>query len=201
MLIEPFRSLFKARCFVKTSRYRPTVAASQCLLVLPALVLLLRDLGLIPLAANVFACERLSVRNIITRSIQEIDWTDGVYGVLPTAKPLDVLKAIDKMLVMGAAMDPAALKAGVLAHSEAIKSIDGKGVTTLADYTATNAAIGHMIASVPASKTMDVYNAFNKFSLGKDVGPYMMSKVNAEDAKAAYKAFLEFKDVVKASQR
>ena len=136
-----------------------------------------------------------------TRSIQEIDWTDGVYGVLPTAKPLEVLKAIDKMLVMGAAMDPEALKAGVLAHSKAIKSIDGKGVTTLADYTATNAAIGHMIASVPASKTMDVYNAFNKFSLGKDVGPYMMSKVSAEDAKAAYKAFLEFKDVVKASQR
>ena len=136
-----------------------------------------------------------------TRFIQEIDWTDGVYGVLPTAKPLEVLKAIDKMLVMGAAMDPEALKAGVLAHSKAIKSIDGKGVTTLADYTATNAAIGHMIASVPASKTMDVYNAFNKFSLGKDVGPYMMSKVSAEDAKAAYKAFLEFKDVVKASQR
>ena len=132
---------------------------------------------------------------------EEIDWTDGVYGVLPTAKPLEVLKAIDKMLVMGAAMDPEALKAGVLAHSKAIKSIDGKGVTTLADYTATNAAIGHMIASVPASKTMDVYNAFNKFSLGKDVGPYMMSKVSAEDAKAAYKAFLEFKDVVKASQR
>ncbi|CAJ1449851.1 unnamed protein product [Effrenium voratum] len=133
--------------------------------------------------------------------LKEIDWTDGVYGVLPTAKPLEVLKAIDKMLVMGAAMDPEALKAGVLAHSKAIKSIDGKGVTTLADYTATNAAIGHMIASVPASKTMDVYNAFNKFSLGKDVGPYMMSKVSADDAKAAYKAFLEFKDVVKASQR
>ena len=134
------------------------------------------------------------------RLVQEIDWTDGVYGVLPTAKPLEVLKAIDSMLVMGAAMDPAALKAGVLAHSKAINSVDSKGVTTLADYTATNAAIGHMIASVPASKTMDVYNAFNEFKLGSDVGPYMMSKVNAEDAKAAYKAFLEFKDVVKASQ-
>eukprot|EP00437_Effrenium_voratum_P004944 CAMPEP_0181427132 /NCGR_PEP_ID=MMETSP1110-20121109/16014_1 /TAXON_ID=174948 /ORGANISM="Symbiodinium sp., Strain CCMP421" /LENGTH=114 /DNA_ID=CAMNT_0023550335 /DNA_START=62 /DNA_END=402 /DNA_ORIENTATION=+ len=45
--------------------------------------------------------------------LKEIDWTDGVYGVLPTAKPLEVLKAIDKMLVMGAAMDPEALKAGV----------------------------------------------------------------------------------------
>ena len=138
MLIEPFR--FDAPCFVKAARCRPTVAASQCLavdlhlFVLPALVLLLRDLGLILLAANVFACEWLSVRNIITRSIQEIDWTDGVYGVLPTAKPLEVLKAIDSMLVMGAAMDPAALKAGVLAHSEAIGRVDSKGVTTLEDY-------------------------------------------------------------------
>ena len=67
--------------------------------------------------------------------------------------------------------------------------------------TAINSGIGHMISSVPASKTMDVYNAFAKFNLGSDVGPYMMSKVNAEDAQAAYKALMDFKDVVKASQR
>ncbi len=133
--------------------------------------------------------------------LKEIDWTSDVYGKLPTQGPLEVLKAIDKMLIMGAAMDPAALKAGVQAHSKAIKDVDAKGVTTLADYTATNAAIGHMVASVPASKTMDVYNAFAKFNLGSDIGPYMMSKVNQGDAEAAYKAFLEFKDVVKASQR
>ena len=98
-------------------------------------------------------------------------------------------------------MDPAALKTGVLAHSKAIANMDSKGVATLADYTAINAAIGHMISSVPASQTMDVYNAFNKFNLGNDVGPYMMSKVNAGDAKAAYQALMDFKDVVKASQR
>ena len=46
---------------------------------------------------------------------------------------------------------------------------------------------------------MDVYNAIASFNLGTDIGPYMMSKVNAADAKAAYSAFLEFKDVVKAS--
>merc|ERR1712107_586805 len=45
--------------------------------------------------------------------IKEIDWTSDVYAKLPTQGPLEVLKAIDKMLVMGAAMDPAALKAGV----------------------------------------------------------------------------------------
>merc|ERR1711990_773090 len=80
--------------------------------------------------------------------LKEIDWTSDVYGKLPTQGPLEVLKAIDKMLIMGAAMDPAALKAGVQAHSKAIKDVDAKGVTTLADYTATNAAIGHMVASV-----------------------------------------------------
>eukprot|EP00439_Symbiodinium_sp_Y106_P009497 s9859_g1.t1 len=91
-----------------------------------------------------------------------------------------------------------------LAHSKAIANMDAKGVATLADYTAINAAIGHMIASVPASQTMDtmdVYNAFAKFNLGTDVGPYMMSKVNEADAKAAYQALMDFKDVVKASQR
>jgi hypothetical protein len=133
--------------------------------------------------------------------LKEIDWSSDVYAKLPTAGPFEQLKAIDKMIVMGAAMDPAALKAGAAAHHKAIGSIDAQGVTTLADYTAINAAIGHMVASVPASKTMDVYNALAGFSLGKDVGPYMMSKVNAADASAAYKAFLDFKDVVKASQR
>merc|ERR1712107_328382 len=49
------------------------------------------------------------------------DWTSDVYGKLPTQGALEVLKAIDKMLIMGAAMDPAALKAGVQAHSKAIK--------------------------------------------------------------------------------
>ena len=133
--------------------------------------------------------------------LKEIDWTSDVYGKLPTASPAEVMKAIDSMLKMGAAMDPSALKAGVLAHSTAIGHMDSKLVTPLADYTAINAAIGHMVASAGNSKTMDVYNAIAKFNLGKDVGPYMMSKVNQGDAEAAYKAFLEFKDVVKSAQR
>ena len=133
--------------------------------------------------------------------LKAIDWNSGLYGVLPTQSKVAVMKAIDKMLVMGAAMDGAALKKGVLAHAKAIDGMDSDLVATLDDYTAINSAIGHMIASVPASKTMDVYDAFAKFSLGSDVGPYMMSKVNEADAKAAYEAFLAFKDVVKASQR
>eukprot|EP00439_Symbiodinium_sp_Y106_P051510 s8207_g6.t2 len=165
--------------------------------------------------------------------LKEIDWTADYAKNIPGADPLQIAKAISKTIDMGAAMDPSALKAGVLkaistmlkmgasmdsaalkssvlAHSQAIANMDSKGVATLADYTAINVAIGHMIASVPASQTMDVYNAFNKCSLGKDVGPYMMSKdvgpymmskVNAADAKAAYQALMDFKDVVKASQR
>ena len=56
-----------------------------------------------------------------------------------------------------------------------------------------------MVASAGEAKTMDVYNDVASFNLGTDIGPYMMSKVNAADAKVAYSAFLEFKDVVKAS--
>merc|ERR1712066_741645 len=134
-------------------------------------------------------------------SLKEIDWTSDVYAKLPTQSPTEVIKAVDSMLKLGASMDPAAVKTGVQAHSKAIGSVDGKLVTSLADYTAVNSAIGHMIASAPASKTMDVYNAFAKFNLGGDVGPYMMSKVTQGDAEAAYKAFLEFKDVVKSTQR
>ena len=129
--------------------------------------------------------------------LKEINWESDVFATLPTASPLEVLDAVDKMIVMGAAMDGEALKKGALAHSAAIQNIDEKGIPTLADYTAMNAAIGHMVASAGEAKTMDVYKAFQKFGLGKDVGPYMMSMVNARDAKIAYKAFIEFKDVVR----
>ena len=131
--------------------------------------------------------------------LKEIDWTSDVFAKVPTQNPAAVMKAIDKMIVMGAAMDASALKLGGDAHHKGIGSMDGKLVTSLADYTAMNAAIGHMVASAGEAKTMDVYNSIASFNLGTDIGPYMMSKVNAADAKAAYSAFLEFKDVVKAS--
>merc|ERR1719316_650794 len=111
--------------------------------------------------------------------LKEIDWNSEIYTKIPGASPSAVLKAVDKALVMGAAMDPAALKAGVLAHHKAIGSVDAKGVTSLSDYEAINAALGHMIASVP-----------------KDVPAYLMGTVQAADAQKAYSALLEFKDVV-----
>ena len=53
------------------------------------------------------------------------------------------------------------------------------------NFTEINAALGRMIASVPESSTMDVYNSF-KALVGSDVPAYMMSKVKEADAKAAY---------------
>merc|ERR1712072_1040 len=131
--------------------------------------------------------------------LQEVNWNSDIYTKLPGASPSQVLKAVDKALVMGAAMDPAALKAGVLAHHKAIGSVDAKGVTSSADFEAINAALGHMIASVPVSKTMDVYNAFSAI-VPKDVPTYLMGTVQAADAQKAYSALLEFKDVVKAAR-
>jgi hypothetical protein len=132
--------------------------------------------------------------------LKEIDWTSPVYGNLPSADPLKVLKAIGSALVMGASIDSSALKAGVLAHAAAIGHVDGKGMIPLADYEAINAGIGHMVASVPKSKVVDVYNAFAPLAKQDVVGSYMKSLVNDADAVAAYKAFWEFKDVVAAAQ-
>ena len=132
--------------------------------------------------------------------LKEIDWTSPVYGSLP-ANQLAVLNAVKSALKMGADIDPAALKAGVLAHVQAIASVDRKGVTSLADYTKVNAAIGHMIASTPKSEVIDVYNAFSEVAPKDVVGACMKSLVVSGDAEAWYKAFWDFKDVVAEAQR
>merc|ERR1719359_517285 len=46
--------------------------------------------------------------------LKEVDWGSEIYTKIPGASPAQVLKAVDKAIVMGAAMDPAALKAGVM---------------------------------------------------------------------------------------
>merc|ERR1712224_5139 len=83
------------------------------------------------------------------------------------------------------------------AHHKAIGAVsEANPVMSKADFEAINAALGRMIASVPESQTMDVYNAFGAL-VSKDVPPYLMSTVKEADAKAAYAALMEFKDVVK----
>merc|ERR1711863_220652 len=106
--------------------------------------------------------------------------------------------AVDKAIVMGAAVDGNALKAAA-EHHKAIGSIDASGVTSAADYEAVNAALGRVVASVPTSKVMDVYNAFAKV-VPADVPNKLFSTVDPLAANAAAKAFYEFKDVVKAAR-
>jgi len=129
--------------------------------------------------------------------LKEINWNNEYYASIPGVKPAAGAKAIAKTLEMGAAMDPAALKAGVKAHSEAITTIDKDGVTSKAAFLKINEAIGHMIASAGEAKTMAVYNAW-KGVVPAGAPAYLKSTVNGKNAEAAYKAFLEFKDVVKA---
>ena len=110
------------------------------------------------------------------------------------------MKAIDKALVMGASMDGKLLQQAAMAHHNALGSMDGNLVTTAADYQAVNAALGKVIASVPGSQVMDVFNAFSKIT-GPQVPSNLFSMVSPSEATAAYDAFIKFKDVVKAAQR
>merc|ERR1711981_354136 len=133
--------------------------------------------------------------------ISSIDWTSDLYTKpLPGASANAVLKAVDKAIVMGSALDGNALKAAAEAHHKAIGSVDAKGVTSAADFEAVNAALGRVIASVPTSKVMDVYNAWAGL-LSPAVPNKLFSTVDPLHANAAAKAFYEFKDVVKAAQR
>merc|ERR1712196_463571 len=95
--------------------------------------------------------------------IKDVDWTSPVFSApLPGVATKDALKAVDRMIVMGASMDGKLLKEAAEAHHKAIANIDSKGVLTAADYEAVNAGIGKLIASVPQSQVMDVYYAFEK---------------------------------------
>merc|ERR1711915_387873 len=133
--------------------------------------------------------------------LKEVDWLSDLYNKpLPGVTAQQAIKAVDKTIVLGSVMDGNLLKAAAEAHHKAIGSIDGQGVTSAADYEAVNAALGRVVASVPTSKTMDVYNAWAGLLNGA-VPNKLFSGVNPLDANAAAKAFYDFKDVVKASQR
>merc|ERR1712066_583942 len=85
--------------------------------------------------------------------IKDVDWTsDLALKPLPGTSPNQVLKAIDKALVMGASMDGKLLKDAAEAHHKAIGSVDAKLVTSASDFEAVNAALGKVIASVPTSQ-------------------------------------------------
>merc|ERR1711982_97489 len=133
--------------------------------------------------------------------IKDVDWTSDLFlKPVPGADPQKVMKAVDKMIVMGSAMDGAALKEAAAAHVKAIDGVDAKGVLSQADFEAINAGLGKAIASVPTSKVMDVYNSVAGLIGSSPVPNYLYSTVNPQDAQAAYNGLMEFKDVVKAAR-
>merc|ERR1711976_496663 len=145
------------------------------------------------------AAEKLSAASY--PFIKDIDWTSDLYlKPLPGVSAKEALTAIDKMIVMGASMDGKLLKEAAEAHHKAIGSVDAKGVTSAADYEAVNAALGKLIASVPQSQVMDVYNAFAKILGNGVVANNMFQFSKGADAIGAYSAFLNFKEAVKAAQ-
>jgi len=132
--------------------------------------------------------------------MKEVPWNSFVPLVNPGSEPAGKwAQAVDKAIVMGASMDPALLKAGVNAHHKAIGSVsESNPVLSQADFEAVCASLGRMIASVPESQTMGVYNAFSAL-VSPSVPSYLMSTVKEADARKAYEALMTFKDVVKAN--
>ena len=115
---------------------------------------------------------------------------------LPGKTASETLKAIDQMIVMGSKMDGNLVKAATEAQHTTI----GKGATSAPHYKAVNAVLGRLVASVPKSIVMDVYNSTSKI-VASSVTNNMFSKVNPLDAVAAAKGFYTFKDVVETAQR
>merc|ERR1712078_838094 len=54
--------------------------------------------------------------------LKDIDWNSPIYQQLPGASSQAMLKAVDKALVMGAAMDGKLLQDAVMAHHKAMSS-------------------------------------------------------------------------------
>jgi len=135
--------------------------------------------------------------------MQGVDWTDSLYTQpVPGKSALEVLGAVDKMIMMGSEMDGAALKEAAMAHVKAIEGMDSKGVLKQSDFEAVLAGLGKAISSVPESTVMGVFREMSKLVGGNSgqIPTYVYSKQNAGDAMAAYEALMEFKDTVQTAQ-
>merc|ERR1712137_398036 len=132
--------------------------------------------------------------------MKDVDWNSMLYLQKPggSASALDWVKAIDTAIVMGSKMDSKLLKDGAMAHHKAVVTIDANGVLSKSALTDVDAAIGRLIASVPESTTLDVYETFKGLT-GETAANYLMSTVGEDNAKAAQKGLMAFKDVVKAN--
>merc|ERR1712224_1066542 len=184
-------------CNILTSTFvppaRPTAGAAAALGAATAV-----NLGAAPAFADEIGDAAKKLAKESYPFLNDIDWTSGLALTNPgKASAAEWTKAIAKAIDMGASMDSSLLKAGTEAHHKAIGSMDAKLLTSQADYEGILAALGRMIAAVPEAKTMAVYNEFGKL-VDPAVPKYLMGSVSEADAKAAYSALMEFKDVVKA---
>jgi len=133
--------------------------------------------------------------------MKSVAWDSDLYlKPLPGVSPNAAMKAIDKMIVMGATMDGKLLREAAMAHHNALNSMDSKLVTDADSYQKVNAALGKVIASVPSNQVMDVFNSLGKIT-SSSVPNKLFSMSAPSEATAAYDAFIQFKDVVKAAQR
>merc|ERR1712203_747814 len=65
--------------------------------------------------------------------IKSAPWDSNLFlKPLPGVSPNAAMKAVDKMIVMGASMDGKLLQEAAMAHSKALNSMDGKLVTDAA---------------------------------------------------------------------
>ena len=126
-------------------------------------------------------------------------WNSSEFLLNPgTASPIRWAGAISKTIDMGASMDMELVKAGCVAHNAALKGLPADGVCSEAQMKDIYTAIGRMIASLPESKTMGVYDSLKEL-VDPQVPEYLMSKVTKANAKTACESLVEFAQVVKAN--
>merc|ERR1719235_2561719 len=132
---------------------------------------------------------------------QGVNWTDDLYQQpIPGKSAQQVMKAVDKMILMGSKMDGAALQEAARAHVKAIQNMDGKGVLKQSDLEAILAGLGKAISSVSSSTVMDVYNEMRSLVGSGPIPQFVFAKQNPAEAMAAYNALIEFKDTVREAQ-
>lgn len=197
-VLVPAVFVLAAVCRLRRPAFVPPPARRAALAALPAAAAAAASAPALAAGSDAIGKAAVELSNAAYPFLKEVDWNSGIFYLRPgPASAGDWARAIDKAIAMGISMDPELLKAGVQAHHRAIPNVNAANpVTSKEAFTAINAAIGRMVASVPESQTMDVYNAFSKL-VSPEVPPYLMSQVNEADAKKAYEAFLKFKDVVK----
>jgi len=140
--------------------------------------------------------------------LQQIDWARSpalnkflVNAADGWSPGKDVARAVDSTLKLGVAMDPKLVKAAVTAHEKAVADAAGIPglVTPLEDHKAVTEAIARMLASAPEDMVKGVFDTYSKVGL-KTINQDWFASVNAQDARAAYKAFLSLKDKVRDQQ-